>query len=78
MDSKAKVNNVQEERLHDGFFKVDKVVFDQTKHSGEKLEGVIREVFKPGRDQFLWKDIHWDFKYIGIFDLLCSNHLLRL
>lgn len=65
MDSKAKVNNVEEERLHDGFFKVDKVIFDQTKHSGEKLEGVIREVFK--RDPVV---------FLSLFDPNTKMHLV--
>lgn len=39
------ITNLQQERVYNGFFKMDKVVFDQERFNGEKMEGVVREVF---------------------------------
>lgn len=40
------ISNIKQTRVYDGFFKMDKVVFDQKKFDGvNEMKGVVREVF---------------------------------
>ncbi len=63
--NKSMVNNVQSESAYNGFFKMDKVTFDQTKFNGEKMENVTREVFKRNPVVFL-----------SLFDPKTKMHLI--
>lgn len=42
---KNMVSNIKFERVYNGFFKMEKVIFNQTRFNGEEMEGVVREVF---------------------------------
>lgn len=39
------IHNLQQERVFNGFFKMDKLTFDQDRFNGEQMKGVVREVF---------------------------------
>lgn len=39
------INNLKQERISNGFFKMDKITFDQTCFDGRQMKGVVREVF---------------------------------
>lgn len=39
------IKNLQQERISNGFFKMDKITFDQTRFNGGEMKDVVREVF---------------------------------